>query len=176
MKIQRCHTERISDPTTFSVFTQFAFHVQWGCISLESCVFIVLLLLLLLTRKSQSSVGILQARLLHVKPSCSAIWNILWEDKRLLRPEKKLRLCHTAPPSFLSFSGKVRIDGLEYRRRLAAETTPLPAPLSSVRGLCALGPCQTRERQATLREATFLKAVRKNNIGQGSPRCRARDI
>lgn len=128
------------------------------------------------TRKSQSSVGILQARLLHVKPSCSAIWNILWEDKRLLRPEKKLRLCHTAPPSFLSFSGKVRIDGLEYRRRLAAETTLLPAPLSSVRGLCALGPCQTWERQATLREATFLKAVRKNNIGQGSPRCRARDI
>lgn len=128
------------------------------------------------TRKSQSSVGILQARLLHVKQSCSAIWNILWEDKRLLRPEKKLRLCHTAPPSFLSFSGKVRIDGLEYRRRLAAETTPLPAPLSSVRGLCALGPCQTWERQATLREATFLKAVRKNNIGQGSPRCRARDI
>lgn len=28
VKIQRCHTERISDPTTFSVFTQFAFHVQ----------------------------------------------------------------------------------------------------------------------------------------------------
>lgn len=94
MKIQRCHTERNSDPTTFSVFTQFAFHVQWGCISLESCVFIVLLLLLLLffTRKSQRSVGILQARLLHVKPSCSAIWNILWEDKRLLRPEKKIEI------------------------------------------------------------------------------------
>lgn len=164
MKIQRCHTERISDPTTFSVFMQFAFHVQWGCISLESCVFIVLLLLLLLTRKSQSSVGILQARLLHVKPSCSAIWNILWEDKRLLRPEKKTEI---VPHGSSKFSVIFRESALEYRRRLAAETTPLPAPLSSVRGLCALGPCQTWERQATLREATFLKAVRKNNIGQG---------
>ena len=44
------------------------------------------------------------------------------------------------------------------------------------RRLCVLGLSQTRERQATLRETTFKKAERKNNIGQGGPPRRARDI